>query len=147
MLWQFITIIKSSESLENWEKRILILLFCMVIIIMHFDGFFVVLPILVRQFKTLKLFCIILNTQKLHMRSQCSYLWAGFDEDSLQKSCCGIGGDYNFDLKNICGPEVPVCPNPNDHISWDGVHLTQNAYKFMAHWLIDDIVPKLRCIV
>ncbi|XP_022946879.1 acetylajmalan esterase-like [Cucurbita moschata] len=71
----------------------------------------------------------------------------GFDEDSLQKSCCGIGGDYNFDLKNICGPEVPVCPNPNDHISWDGVHLTQNAYKFMAHWLIDDIVPKLRCIV
>ncbi|CAK9314993.1 unnamed protein product [Citrullus colocynthis] len=71
----------------------------------------------------------------------------GFDEASLQKSCCGIGGNYNYDLQNTCGAGVPVYQNPNNHISWDGVHMTQNAYKFMAHLLFENMFPKLRCIV
>ncbi|KAE8646130.1 hypothetical protein Csa_016115 [Cucumis sativus] len=72
----------------------------------------------------------------------------GFDEESLQKSCCGIGGDYKFNLMQMCGVAgVEACPNPNEHISWDGVHLTQKTYKFMTHWLIHDIFPKLHCIV
>ncbi|XP_022158415.1 GDSL esterase/lipase At5g03980-like [Momordica charantia] len=71
----------------------------------------------------------------------------GFDEASLQKSCCGIGGNYNFNLMKICGlPGVPICPNPHEHISWDGIHLTEKAYKFMAYWIIHDIFPKLHCI-
>ncbi|CAK9321432.1 unnamed protein product [Citrullus colocynthis] len=42
----------------------------------------------------------------------------GFDEASLQKSCCGIGGDYNFNLMQMCGlPGVSVCLNPNELIS------------------------------
>ncbi|GAY57458.1 hypothetical protein CUMW_179580 [Citrus unshiu] len=40
---------------------------------------------------------------------------------------------------------IYVCENPDKRISWDGVHLTQKANKYMAMWLIHDIFPKLRC--
>ncbi|KAH7845774.1 hypothetical protein Vadar_005868 [Vaccinium darrowii] len=72
----------------------------------------------------------------------------GFDGASSQKACCGTGGDYNFNLTKMCGaPGVPVCQNPNEHISWDGVHLTQEAYNIMSGWLLSDILPKLHCPV
>lgn len=72
----------------------------------------------------------------------------GFDNKSLQKACCGIGGEYNYDVHRRCGaPRVPVCVDPSTHISWDGVHLTQNAYRWIARWLIDDTLPKLNCQV
>ncbi|KAJ9173470.1 hypothetical protein P3X46_016595 [Hevea brasiliensis] len=71
----------------------------------------------------------------------------GFDTQSLQKACCGSGGDYNFSLAKLCGtPNVPVCPKPLERMSWDGIHSTQKAYFFMAQWLIRDIFQKLRCI-
>ncbi|KAF5454104.1 hypothetical protein F2P56_023792 [Juglans regia] len=71
----------------------------------------------------------------------------GFDVASVQKSCCGAGGYYNFGMTKMCGaPNVPVCPNPEEHISWDGIHLTEKAYQYMAYWLIRDILPKLNCI-
>ncbi|KAG5541586.1 hypothetical protein RHGRI_021427 [Rhododendron griersonianum] len=69
----------------------------------------------------------------------------GFDGETTQKACCGIGGDYNFTVTNMCSSEVPICPDPNRFISWDGIHLTEAAYKRMAEWLIDDVVPKLQC--
>ncbi|EOY13362.1 Uncharacterized protein TCM_031908 [Theobroma cacao] len=69
-----------------------------------------------------------------------------FDIKSIQKSCCGTGGDYNFSLMNICGvSRVLVCFNLDKSLNWDGSHLTQQAYKFMARWLIQDIYPKLQC--
>ncbi|KAF2317098.1 hypothetical protein GH714_011748 [Hevea brasiliensis] len=72
----------------------------------------------------------------------------GFDPKSLQKACCGSGGDYDFSLATMCGaPNVPVCPKPGERISWDGVHSTEKAYFFMAGWLIRDIFQKLQCIV
>ncbi|XP_060219140.1 acetylajmalan esterase-like isoform X2 [Lycium barbarum] len=72
----------------------------------------------------------------------------GLDKDSLQKACCGIGGDYNFDMSKRCGDQgVPVCVDPSTYISWDGVHLTQAAYGWLARWLIDDMLPKLNCHV
>ncbi|KAJ8529493.1 hypothetical protein K7X08_036328 [Anisodus acutangulus] len=72
----------------------------------------------------------------------------GFDNNSLQKACCGIGGDYNYDISKRCGaPGVPVCVDPSTHISWDGVHLTQAAYSWLARWLIHDMLPKLNCHV
>ncbi|KAF8387870.1 hypothetical protein HHK36_026532 [Tetracentron sinense] len=74
-----------------------------------------------------------------------SYL--GFDAGSVQKACCGTGGDYDFDLTRMCGaPGVTVCPNPERRVSWDGVHPTQKAYGHMAEWLIRDIMPKIHCI-
>ena len=73
---------------------------------------------------------------------------AGFDAESAQKACCGTGGDYNFSLARMCGaPGVLVCSDPSQVISWDGVHLTQAAYKIMAGYLIHDILPKLQCSV
>ncbi|KAG8651910.1 hypothetical protein MANES_06G034921v8 [Manihot esculenta] len=71
----------------------------------------------------------------------------GFDPKSLQKACCGSGGDYDFSLNRMCGaPNVPVCPTPQEHISWDGVHSTEKAYFFMARWIIRNIFQKLKCI-
>ncbi|XP_042483380.1 GDSL esterase/lipase At5g03980-like [Macadamia integrifolia] len=71
----------------------------------------------------------------------------GLDMDSLQKACCGSGGQYNFDPRNVCGtPEVTVCSIPDTHISWDGIHLTEKAYRNMANWLIRDLTPKLNCL-
>ncbi|KAK3016074.1 hypothetical protein RJ639_005669 [Escallonia herrerae] len=66
--------------------------------------------------------------------------------DVTQRSCCGTGGKYNFNLINMCGgPNVPVCQDPSRHLSWDGIHLTEAAYKVMATWLMDNILPKLGC--
>ncbi|KAJ6683067.1 ZINC FINGER FYVE DOMAIN CONTAINING PROTEIN [Salix koriyanagi] len=71
---------------------------------------------------------------------------ARFDAKSTHKACCGTGGDYGYDAMKMCGaPGVPVCPQPDRYISWDGVDLTQKAYQYMALWIIDDILPKLRC--
>ncbi|KAI5587227.1 hypothetical protein POPTR_005G024300v4 [Populus trichocarpa] len=70
----------------------------------------------------------------------------GFDAKSVQKACCGTGGDYGFNALKMCGtPGVPVCPEPDRYISWDGVQLTEKAYQYMALWIIDDILPKLQC--
>ncbi|KAL6964713.1 acetylajmaline esterase [Sarracenia purpurea var. burkii] len=70
----------------------------------------------------------------------------GSDPKSILKACCGIGGEYNYSPIKMCGtPGVPVCLNPDQQISWDGIHLTQKAYKIMAEWLIQDILPKLHC--
>ncbi|WRX29484.1 hypothetical protein QQP08_021971 [Theobroma cacao] len=70
----------------------------------------------------------------------------GFNIKSIQKSCCGTGGDYNFSFMHICGvSRVLVCFNLDKSLNWDGSHLTQQAYKFMARWLIQDIYPKLQC--
>ncbi|PSS29084.1 Acetylajmalan esterase [Actinidia chinensis var. chinensis] len=74
--------------------------------------------------------------------------YLGFDEIVIRKACCGIGGDYNFNFRRICGtPEVPVCSDPNQYISFDGIHSTQHAYMLMSGWLIQDILPKLQCTV
>nr|KJB58922.1 hypothetical protein B456_009G234500 [Gossypium raimondii] len=70
----------------------------------------------------------------------------GLDPNSTQKACCGIGGDYNMELNKMCGAaEVGVCKNPDEHISWDGVHLTQKAYQLISGWLIHGVYWKLRC--
>ncbi|XP_016477709.2 GDSL esterase/lipase At5g03980-like [Nicotiana tabacum] len=82
-----------------------------------------------------------------------AYLWLlhnavslGFDKSSLQKACCGMGGDYNFNIRKLCGsPGVPICADPSTYIGWDGIHLTHQAYKWLARWLINDMLPKLNC--
>ncbi|CAN4111138.1 unnamed protein product [Withania somnifera] len=84
-----------------------------------------------------------------------AYMWLlqnalslGFDKNSLQKACCGVGGNYNHDIHKNCGsPGVQACADANTYISWDGVHLTQKAYKWLARWLIDDMLPQLNCHV
>ncbi|THU55644.1 hypothetical protein C4D60_Mb11t08740 [Musa balbisiana] len=61
----------------------------------------------------------------------------GFDEGSLHKACCGAGEPYNFDINLMCGlPGTETCTEPSKYVSWDGIHLTQEAYRVMAQSLI-----------
>ncbi|CAI9096917.1 OLC1v1033179C1 [Oldenlandia corymbosa var. corymbosa] len=69
----------------------------------------------------------------------------GFDTANLFKACCGSGGPYNYDgtLFNCGKPGSTVCPNPSSYISWDGLHLTQEAYRRISEVLISMILPQL----
>ncbi|KAL3529417.1 hypothetical protein ACH5RR_008739 [Cinchona calisaya] len=71
----------------------------------------------------------------------------GFDQRSLLKGCCGTGGKYNFDNKRVCGSKgVKACPNPEQYINWDGIHLTQAAYQYISEHLIRDVLSKIQCL-
>ncbi|XP_047961359.1 acetylajmalan esterase-like [Salvia hispanica] len=64
----------------------------------------------------------------------------------VKKACCGIGGKYNFDLGRMCGgANVSVCEDVDRHLSWDGIHMTQQSYKHMAAWLIPRFFAQLAC--
>ncbi|KAM3347817.1 hypothetical protein ACQJBY_021617 [Aegilops geniculata] len=67
----------------------------------------------------------------LHLLDHAAVL--GFDEGSLLKACCGAGGEHNFDMDMMCGGlGASTCADPARHVSWDGIHLTQQAYRAMA---------------
>lgn len=60
----------------------------------------------------------------------------------VQKSCCDSG--QTIQMK--CGlPGSTLCSNPDEYISWDGVHFTQKAHKYMLTRVIQDISSKLSC--
>lgn len=70
----------------------------------------------------------------------------GFDPRTLLKACCGTGGKYNFDNKRVCGSQgVKACSNPEQFINWDGIHLTQAAYRYISEQLIRDVLSKIQC--
>ncbi|KAH6820973.1 hypothetical protein C2S53_018428 [Perilla frutescens var. hirtella] len=62
-------------------------------------------------------------------------------------TCCGSGGGlYNFDLNRMCGESgVSVCGNPDQHISWDGLHLTQEAYRILSKFMLYHFFVDLHC--
>ncbi|XP_009627361.1 acetylajmalan esterase-like [Nicotiana tomentosiformis] len=73
--------------------------------------------------------------------------YLGIDRESLLKACCGNGGKYNFDGKKTCGSnETSVCSDPSRFMNWDGVHLTQKAYRHISEILITDILSNIDCI-
>ena len=62
---------------------------------------------------------------------------AGFDGCSTLVACCGGGCRYNFNPAAFCGfPPATACADPATAVSWDGIHLTQAAYRNIAGtWL------------
>ncbi|XP_028774913.1 GDSL esterase/lipase At1g28610-like [Neltuma alba] len=53
------------------------------------------------------------------------------------KACCGAGGAYNCGASKRCGSEgVKACDDPSKYISWDGVHLTEAAYRLISRYLL-----------
>ncbi|KAK3125540.1 hypothetical protein QOZ80_7BG0606270 [Eleusine coracana subsp. coracana] len=75
-------------------------------------------------------------TAKYRLISQAKKL--GFDDPLL--TCCGHGGRYNFNLNIGCGGmalvngtwvAVGACDDPSKRVSWDGVHFTEAANKFV----------------
>ncbi|KAL6626956.1 hypothetical protein ACP70R_030682 [Stipagrostis hirtigluma subsp. patula] len=55
------------------------------------------------------------------------------------KVCCGAGGtgSYNYNNKARCGmPGSSACGDPENYLVWDGIHLTDAAYRAIADgWL------------
>lgn len=61
------------------------------------------------------------------------------------KACCGYGANaYNFDPRVYCGNclvigrhtvKAEACPDPQNYVSWDGIHATEAASKRIA-WAI-----------
>lgn len=61
------------------------------------------------------------------------------------KACCGLGGgDYNFDSRVYCGNSrvinesiltATACLDPQNYVSWDGIHATEAANKLIT-WAI-----------
>ena len=54
------------------------------------------------------------------------------------KICCGKGGPYNYNSSADCGsPGVIACDDPSQYIGWDGIHLTEAAYRLIAEALVN----------
>ncbi|XP_066341875.1 GDSL esterase/lipase At5g03980-like [Miscanthus floridulus] len=67
----------------------------------------------------------------MHLLDHASLL--GFDQGALLQACCGAGGAYNFHMNMMCGAAgTSVCADPARRVSWDGIHLTQQAYRAIA---------------
>ncbi|XP_038882472.1 GDSL esterase/lipase At5g45910 isoform X2 [Benincasa hispida] len=65
----------------------------------------------------------------------------GFYEGPL-KACCGGGGPYNFNNSARCGHiGSKACENPGSYVNWDGIHLTEAAYSFIAKALLHALPP------
>ncbi|XP_026416641.1 GDSL esterase/lipase At2g27360-like [Papaver somniferum] len=55
------------------------------------------------------------------------------------KACCGGKGPYSVNQSVECGSvDAIVCEDPSTYVSWDGVHLTEVAYKFLANGLMQE---------
>ncbi|KAK1375409.1 Sinapine esterase [Heracleum sosnowskyi] len=55
----------------------------------------------------------------------------GFSSGAL-RACCGGNGLYHYNPSVECGkPASTVCANPSLYVNWDGLHLTEAAYKFI----------------
>ncbi|KAJ0493527.1 putative alpha-L-fucosidase [Helianthus annuus] len=69
----------------------------------------------------------------------------GFDDPFLV--CCGHGGKYNFNNERRCGSTKMVkgkeiliaksCKDPSSRISWDGIHFTEAANRWMYSQIAD----------
>ncbi|XP_031126024.1 GDSL esterase/lipase At1g28590-like isoform X2 [Ipomoea triloba] len=53
------------------------------------------------------------------------------------EACCGGGGPYNSNAHVYCGSQLStVCDSPSSYINWDGSHLTEAAYRWIADGLL-----------
>ncbi|KAJ7964782.1 GDSL esterase/lipase [Quillaja saponaria] len=60
----------------------------------------------------------------------------GFRGSAL-KCCCGSGGPYNFNVTALCSEAVKPCDDPSQFVGWDGIHLTEAAYRWIAQGLLE----------
>ncbi|KAG7598566.1 GDSL lipase/esterase [Arabidopsis suecica] len=52
-------------------------------------------------------------------------------------ACCDLGGPFNFTLGRKRGTQVPeCCDDPSKYVSWDGIHMTEAAYRLMAEGIL-----------
>ncbi|CAN8304000.1 unnamed protein product [Cochlearia groenlandica] len=52
-------------------------------------------------------------------------------------ACCGLGEPYNYSFSRNCGSKgVECCNDPSKHVNWDGIHMTEAAYRLIAEGLL-----------
>ncbi|EES16136.1 GDSL esterase/lipase At1g28650 [Sorghum bicolor] len=69
----------------------------------------------------------------------------GFGDRPLAACCGGGGGPNNFDFLAFCGtPASMACADPSKFISWDGIHFTEAANRFIARNMIKGLLPLSR---
>ncbi|XP_047973950.1 GDSL esterase/lipase At1g28570-like [Salvia hispanica] len=80
------------------------------------------------------------NVTMRFLRSPLEY---GFTKGGLA-TCCGGCGPYNIDPL-LSGNHV--CENPSEYVGWDGLHLTEAAYRAVATGLIKEsyTIPRINC--
>ncbi|XP_054778637.1 GDSL esterase/lipase At1g28580-like [Prosopis cineraria] len=56
------------------------------------------------------------------------------------KACCGSEGPYKFNASSRkCGePGVNACDDPSKYISWDGIHMTEAAHRWIVKGLTNE---------
>ncbi|XP_004485880.1 GDSL esterase/lipase At5g45910-like [Cicer arietinum] len=58
--------------------------------------------------------------------------------NGASRACCGGGGPYNFNNSARCGhSNSKACADPTTYANWDGIHLTEAAYRHIAKGLIE----------
>ncbi|KAI3719030.1 hypothetical protein L6452_19919 [Arctium lappa] len=61
----------------------------------------------------------------------------GFTNGAL-KACCGGGGPFNYNPSIACAdPSSNSCAQPDTYFNWDGLHLTEAAYKLIFKSLFE----------
>ncbi|XP_008783975.2 GDSL esterase/lipase At5g45910-like [Phoenix dactylifera] len=61
----------------------------------------------------------------------------GFTHGAM-KACCGDRSKYNVNMEARCGTSnATVCHDPETYASWDGVHYTEAAHRFIAKGLLE----------
>ncbi|GKA50527.1 GDSL esterase/lipase-like protein [Tanacetum coccineum] len=61
----------------------------------------------------------------------------GFPNGAL-KACCGGKGPYNYNQSTECAsPFSTSCAQPNTYANWDGLHLTEAAYRVIYKSLFE----------
>ncbi|KAL1560313.1 acetylajmaline esterase [Salvia divinorum] len=80
------------------------------------------------------------NTALRLYRSPLQY---GFTKGGLTIYCGGCG-PYSVD-PSLHGKQV--CENPSEYVGWDGLHLTEAAYRLVAKGLIEEpyTIPRINC--
>ncbi|KAK8490629.1 hypothetical protein V6N11_035028 [Hibiscus sabdariffa] len=70
----------------------------------------------------------------------------GFKE--TLKACCGTGGPYSYNSSRSCGypPLKSSCNNPFSYISWDGMHYTEAANKWLANAVFEELMKAVTCV-
>ncbi|KAL5989578.1 hypothetical protein ACLOJK_010471 [Asimina triloba] len=72
-------------------------------------------------------------------KKQNPFFVAGFSNGALM-ACCGGGGPHNRNISAVCGSGLEqVCSDPSTYVSWDGIHLTEAAYRLMADRLMEGL--------
>ncbi|GMJ15949.1 Guard-cell-enriched GDSL Lipase 2 [Hibiscus trionum] len=61
------------------------------------------------------------------------------------RACCGAGGVYNYTSSRTCGypPVRQCCSDPSSYVSWDGIHYTEAANKWLAFGVFEQLINSI----